>query len=482
MNFWFIKLFLPWFAIGIFFNQNADGDLFTVKKQNFRSSVYSSKLKQATLLELNKAELQNILDKRANTLNLKIPYLEQSFDVNLYQIDIFTDHFKVGTSGPDSTSKSYKKGVYYTGTVSNDPGSFISLSFFENELIGMISSKKYGDINIGKLNEHNDQDYIIFNDQDRFEQNNFNCGTVDTISSIFKMDEIKRDLKNQVLESRAAGCVGIDFEVANNIYVAKSSNVTTVTDWLTSLFVHIKTIYTNEQIDIKINYIYIWTTPDSYTKNVNNTSITLNELANLRKSRSANPEFTGNLHHLVLKSPSSTSAAGVAWITSNPLCSDPYRFGLTFLWLDPVPVSLPYYLWDIGSVAHELGHNFGSPHTQSCDWAGGAIDGCVTQEGSCHVGPLPSKDGGTIMSYCHLVSSVGTKLSNGFGPLPGNLIRSTVRTSTCVVTGTCGGSIPLPTCNDGIQNGDETGVDCGGSCGPCGTACNTNLSQGKTTS
>ncbi|MEW7278729.1 GEVED domain-containing protein [Aquimarina sp. 2201CG1-2-11] len=35
----------------------------------------------------------------------------------------------------------------------------------------------------------------------------------------------------------------------------------------------------------------------------------------------------------------------------------------------------------------------------------------------------------------------------------------------------CGGSCkpcdPDPTCNDGIQNGDETGVDCGGSCKPC---------------
>ncbi len=26
---------------------------------------------------------------------------------------------------------------------------------------------------------------------------------------------------------------------------------------------------------------------------------------------------------------------------------------------------------------------------------------------------------------------------------------------------------PQPTCTDGIQNGDETGVDCGGSCDPC---------------
>lgn len=32
-----------------------------------------------------------------------------------------------------------------------------------------------------------------------------------------------------------------------------------------------------------------------------------------------------------------------------------------------------------------------------------------------------------------------------------------------------GGSGPSPTCNDGVQNGNETGVDCGGSCSPCDT-------------
>lgn len=34
---------------------------------------------------------------------------------------------------------------------------------------------------------------------------------------------------------------------------------------------------------------------------------------------------------------------------------------------------------------------------------------------------------------------------------------------------------PAPTCNDGIQNGDETGVDCGGSsCAPCQSGCSDN--------
>jgi gliding motility-associated-like protein len=45
----------------------------------------------------------------------------------------------------------------------------------------------------------------------------------------------------------------------------------------------------------------------------------------------------------------------------------------------------------------------------------------------------------------------------------------------------CGGSCdPCPTCNDGVQNGDETGVDCGGSCDPCPT-CNDGIQNGDET-
>jgi hypothetical protein len=54
------------------------------------------------------------------------------------------------------------------------------------------------------------------------------------------------------------------------------------------------------------------------------------------------------------------------------------------------------------------------------------------------------------------------------------------KTRTCVVVTDCGNASyrpreedicipnpPLPTCNDGIENQHETGVDCGGPCGPC---------------
>lgn len=39
---------------------------------------------------------------------------------------------------------------------------------------------------------------------------------------------------------------------------------------------------------------------------------------------------------------------------------------------------------------------------------------------------------------------------------------------------------PQPTCDDGIQNGDETGIDCGGSCAPCAT-CDDGIQNGDET-
>src|SRR5205085_4644023 len=39
---------------------------------------------------------------------------------------------------------------------------------------------------------------------------------------------------------------------------------------------------------------------------------------------------------------------------------------------------------------------------------------------------------GTIMSYCHLVGSIGINLSNGFGPLPQARIRDVISNSVCL--------------------------------------------------
>jgi Secretion system C-terminal sorting domain len=51
---------------------------------------------------------------------------------------------------------------------------------------------------------------------------------------------------------------------------------------------------------------------------------------------------------------------------------------------------------------------------------------------------------------------------NAYPPICGTFTWGEVEDYTVII-----GSAPAPTCNDGIQNQGETGVDCGGPCTPC---------------
>ena len=66
--------------------------------------------------------------------------------------------------------------------------------------------------------------------------------------------------------------------------------------------------------------------------------------------------------------------------------------------------------WDIFVVAHELGHNFGAPHTH--DYSP-PVDGCGLSPQDCAAAVA---DEGTIMSYCHLCAGGMTNIRLRFHP------------------------------------------------------------------
>src|SRR4029077_3226321 len=88
-------------------------------------------------------------------------------------------------------------------------------------------------------------------------------------------------------------------------------------------------------------------------------------------------------------------------------------------------INNPTVVWDIDAVAHEIGHNFDSPHSHCYGGIGGnasPIDQCYgTEAGSgCYSGtptlPGPAGQGsGTIMSYCHLLNPGMSNIKLTFG-------------------------------------------------------------------
>lgn len=77
------------------------------------------------------------------------------------------------------------------------------------------------------------------------------------------------------------------------------------------------------------------------------------------------------------------------------------------------PAASNGFVWDYFVIAHELGHNVGSPHTHNCFWTPKPVDTCQLKEDNtdaCFSRGQMNRvvRPGTIMSYCHLVNGEST--------------------------------------------------------------------------
>ncbi|MFK8164163.1 MAG: T9SS type A sorting domain-containing protein, partial [Lewinella sp.] len=148
--------------------------------------------------------------------------------------------------------------------------------------------------------------------------------------------------------------------------------------------------------------------------------------------RNTRTSFNGDLAHLISRG--APAGGGIAYVDA--LCTN---FNYAYSYVNSSYANVPTYSWTVNVITHEMGHNLGSYHTHDCVWNGTntAIDGCgpaagYAGTGSCSAAPLPPVNGGTVMSYCHLLGNVGIGLANGFGPQPGNLIRAKVDAAGCL--------------------------------------------------
>lgn len=397
----------------------------------------------ATLATLNLEKINEIVTDKYGTIQLEIPYQNQIISVLLYSVNPFAEGFHVDTDKGKNIS--YQKGVYYRGIIKGDTKSVSSFNFFNGEFNGIISNAALGNIVVGKLEKQNNKtDYIVYSDAKMKVFNDFDCHVKGEGEPVENNGQTNRS-------GNSERCVGFYFEIDNTLFQANGNDETTTTNWMTSVFNNVQTLYTNDGISVGLKSIFIWTTLDPF-EGVGTTST-----AYLTAFRQNSTIFDGDVGMLVGIDPG--GLGGVAYL--NTLCS---TINYAYADVNFTYATVPTYSWTVQVIAHEFGHSLGSSHTHACVWNGNntRIDGCGPAagypEGSCGVGPIPSAtEKGTIMSYCHLVSGVGISLSNGFGEQPAALILNNVNSRTCL-SFDCASSCPNTISDVGVTDISTTSV------------------------
>ncbi len=378
------------------------------------NNAYSDVVRGGIILEFDAQKAMDILLDNHQQINLELPFYSngETIELELYQSDIFSPNFNIYEASRRNVPVTPQSGLHYHGVIKGDAQSLVAISIFEDQIIGMISNND-GNYVLGKIESH-ETDHILYLDKNLIVENEFSCETEDDDFRGYTDEQLNYSAGRDV-----GDCIGIYIEVDNTIWVGKGGTANATT-YVTGFFNQSAIIYANDGLTIVISEMLVWDVNDPYTGP--NSGNFLNQFqANVGT-------FNGDLAHLVGYGGGGGIAAGFSGIC-NP---DPDE-SMCFSGVQSTYNDVPTYSWTVMVFTHEMGHLIGSRHTHACVWNGNntAIDGCAGfTEGNCSIPGIPA-NGGTIMSYCHLVS-VGINFNLGFGPQPTAVLLSTVENATCL--------------------------------------------------
>lgn len=201
-----------------------------------------------------------------------------------------------------------------------------------------------------------------------------------------------------IASSRAVRVIEIGIDTTHEFFLATGGDANAAINYAAALLSSVSSIYTRDvEAAYTITGFRIHATSDDPYASSNDSLVYLERMRSLLLANSFPSSLqNADLVHLLHKSGGS-GLGGVAYLEA--MC-DPtgYKAGFSDLFIDLADLGSTGYAWDADVVAHELGHNVGSPHTHCYN---PPIDRCYNQESGCYSGS-PVNTRGTIMSYCHL--------------------------------------------------------------------------------
>ena len=266
--------------------------------------------------------------------------------------------------------------------------------------------------------------------KERGEQSSWACGQSGApLDFIQKMQAVSEELAAQTappgsvtaeaISTLHTATIAVDTD--NELLQIKfGNNTTTAANYIASLIASMTVIYERDALVRLLQgttFLRPSTTPDPYNQagTGSASAAKLQEFSNVWNTTHLG--VTRALAMMLSGKQTGGGASGIAWLTS--LCNKYYGTSFSQVFTSGTTPSSG----DILVVAHELGHNFGSPHTHCYSTP---IDNCYNAESGCFAGTrtCPAAQTingvtsvtGTLMSYCHLSGLSGCTSKTVFHP------------------------------------------------------------------
>lgn len=413
--------------IPLFAGQQRTYDLFKVNES--KSQIKSAELKSTVdglkVVDVDMNAVKSIIANNDEFITVEVPFEGTMFRASMKRFDVMAPGSKIvsGTSAGDVLLSNKTPFVAYTSDLYDRNSPLVVITFFNDDVTAMIITQQDTYV---LAKQRSSGDFVSYQASKMKQHPDFHCGS-EEFEIPQEIQEMQKNLNPEVnrMATNTLLKASIAVESDYDTYTFFQNSVDRVSNYIIALYVPVSAIYCRDvNVQLQISYLRVWSDVNDPYSDQSTSSPLLNEFRNYWNANMQAVPRT--LAHMVTTRPG--GLGGIAWV--NTLCASTSNgYGYAFSDIDGTFNQLPTYSWDCMVVAHETGHNFGSPHTHSCTWPGGPIDSCYATEGGCYTGP-PIARVGTIMSYCHLNGSIALF----FGPLPTNLIRTRAEVAACMNT------------------------------------------------
>ena len=363
-------------------------------------------------LVIDSKHIDHVLENKGESLDIVLPFFNNSeLELELVKKEIALDGFQLVTQNENGvfTRDNYQPGFVSYKIESGDPMVSGIITYYKGRVQAVIKNgtEVFELTRIDPKRENNlpGNLYMLVNVADSPFETPLVC-TAEMLDEDHGIHELMEDDHDHGMRTGGNVCVNVAVEID---YFTRStfSSSDDAVDWALGILTAVGEIYEEEvNISIVSDYAFVWETEDPYNSYVEQSTDMLYSIKNKWNDDENFESVNRDLVHLFTKR-TNTGTGGIAFV--NGAGNTNYGFGFSSSLtsdMEYADVPAPFYHWNLLVVSHEIGHNFGSMHTQWCGWSGGPLSNCVDLEesvpGECDPyvnNPAPSI--GTIMSYCH---------------------------------------------------------------------------------